>query len=185
MKIYTQTNNTKNFESEEDFLKYHYTGYIDSNAYKDYEKTGGLSWVGDTSKYPALLETKQFNNLTIEFRQTGNKLQYVKTNDDGIVRDQKGLATYISDQEIQERGLNTHDTSIAAFHNNVPIALASNEWGADGIWVEKEYQQQGIGTYLLHIFRQQFNPDRQIGQMTPAGYEMAKSYYRNYVNPQS
>ena len=93
-----------------------------------------------------------------------------------------GEPVYRTDEEMIAEELPLYDTSIIAFHDGNPIAHASNEWGTDGVWVERPYQRLGIGTYMLHLLRKQFKPDRRIGQMTDAGEQMARSYYRNYVN---
>ena len=69
MKIYKFSQNDWE-KDEESFLNYHNTGFIEPKTYRDSEKEGGLSWLGPTTKYPKLLETKQFGDKTIEFRQS-------------------------------------------------------------------------------------------------------------------
>ena len=86
---------------------------------------------------------------------------------------------------MQDHNLPMFETTVVAYHNDQPIGHASDEWGADGVWVEGNYQKLGIGTHLLFLFRQQFKSKRKIGQMTPTGQYMTRSYYRNYVNPQN
>jgi hypothetical protein len=59
------------------------------------------------------------------------------------------------------------------------VAQASDEWGADLVSVREDYQKKGLGLQLLTEFRRQFPKVRQMGQMSGAGRELAKSYYRS------
>lgn len=169
------------------FLDYHQTGSINMDAYDNYEKEGGLSWIGDTERYSEIVHKEKYGDETIEFRKESpseeNRLKYVKKDADGeILRDEKGLAILLSPEETKEKGYPMYPTSIAAFNEaGQPIGFASDEWGTDGIWVEGPYQKKGIGTELLYLFRQQFNPERRIGQMTPQGQRMTKSYHKKLV----
>jgi hypothetical protein len=175
--------NFKQFiESKEYFLKFHKTGTISPSAYKTYEKEGGLAWLGDKSKHPILLTTKQYGPYEVEFRQSGEPLQYTKIDDEGeIVRDERGMALIFSPEEMKERGLRPFDATIVAFIGNKPIGFASNEWGAAGVWVEGPYQKLGIGSDLLVMFMED-NPrflsgKSHIGQMTHAGEKMTLKAY--------
>jgi hypothetical protein len=173
--------------TEDEFMKYHNTGHISSQAYERYEAEDGLSWLGDIQKYPKLLSKKNYGPYTVEFRQTGNKLFYTKTDDNGeIVRGEDGLATTFSDEEIKQRGYPEHDQSIVAFINGKPRGLVSNEFGTIGVWIEGPFQKLGIGSDLLVTYME-MNPKfikmkSKIGQMTNAGYSMSKSAYRKLVN---
>ena len=60
------------------FMKHHYTGHIPSRSYARYETEGGLSWLGDKSKYPKLISSGKYGNFDVEFRQSGEVLQYYK-----------------------------------------------------------------------------------------------------------
>jgi ribosomal protein S18 acetylase RimI-like enzyme len=168
--------------TEDEFMKYHNTGFIPSNAYDGYQKADGLNWI-KKDKYPILHSSKQFGDKTIEFKQSGEKNKYVKTSPDKdgwdeILRDEKGNAIYLSDEEALEKGYKLYDTSIVAFDGDLAIGLASDEWGADGIWVIGTYQRLGIGLYLLSEFRKQFPESRKIGQMTNAGDSLSRAYFR-------
>lgn len=167
----------KSYKSAEDFVKSQYTGFISSDAYED------MRFDMDIKKVPNLIKTIETKSgEKIEFRKTGEKLKYTKIDKEGnIVRDSKGLAMMMSDDEIKERGLPIESTTIYAFNSKgEEVGYASDEFGADGVWVKPEYQKQGIGTELLHEFRKQFKnrPNRKIGQMTPAGMNMTRSYWR-------
>lgn len=165
--------------TEQEFMDYHRTGFIPESAYEKYKTVDGLSWI-TKAKNPVLHSVKEFGGKTIEFRMSGEKLQYAKWRDDGddLVRDEKGLAVYMSEEEMKMRNLPLVDTSITAFDGDTAIGWASNEFGADGVWVVDAYQRMGIGTYLLTEFRKQFPEKRKIGQMTNAGYNMTRAYYR-------
>jgi len=167
------------------FMQHHNTGYIASDAYKQYEKEGGLSWLGDKSKYPILLSKGTHGKFDIEFRQTGDKLQYVKTIGDEHVRDKNGELIYMTPEEIKSENLPEKDTIVVAFVDDKPVGFASNEWGAVGVWVEGPYQKSGIGTELLDLHIQQrptFKTKRgKIGQMTSVGYSMVGKYYDRMV----
>lgn len=103
-------------QSEEEFVKSHYTGYIQSDAYENSEKDDGLDWFGSIDKFPVLVDKKQFGKYMIEFRQTGEKLKYVKNDSNGeIVRDEHRNAVYQSDEEIKQKGLPPYDQTIVAY----------------------------------------------------------------------
>jgi len=170
-------------KTAQDFLKSQNTGFIRSGAYDN------MQFRQDIKKTPKLIKTiESKNGEKIEFRQTGEKLMYVKHDDKGeLVRDQRGLAVMMSDDEIKKEGLNTEHTTVYAFNskgNN--IGYASDEFGSDGVWVKPEYQKQGIGTELLITFKKQFTNDhkRKIGQMTSAGMNMTRSYWRKLTGNQ-
>lgn len=164
------------------FLKSQYTGHIRSDAYNRYEQPGGLSWLGSKSKYPTLLGTEQHGPYEVEYRQSNETLKYLKVDKDGeVVRDEQGNAVFMTPEEIDAAGYIKTETSVVAFINDKPIGNASNEFGAVGVWVEKKYQNLGIGLMLLskHI---ELRPDvmskkRTIGQMTDAGIALTSSYF--------
>ena len=168
------------YDSEEDFIEYHRTGHISSDAYSDYEKTGGLSWMGEVSEHPVLVGTIKTDMGIVEVRKSGERNQYVKTDEEGdIVRNDDYSPVYLSDDEMSKLGLASHDTSLVGFNDEGrPVALVSDEFGSDGVWVEGDYQGLGLGTAMLHEFRKEFKPGRKIGQMTSAGDSMSRKLYR-------
>lgn len=166
------------YEKELKFMQHHFTGFIGNEAYKTYLINYKIS------AYPKLL--KSFVDKageTIELRQDGSINKYVKKDEnDEICRDNQGLALYLSDEEVLKRGLPLYSTTIVAFNSSQEsVGLASDEFGADGIWVNPNYQNRGIGLALLTTFRTQFSEDRQMGQMTEAGMHLARMYYRNNI----
>lgn len=165
------------------FLGHHYTGFIGSSAYQQYQAEGGLSWLGKKSKYPVLLHRGKYGKFDVEFRQTGETNQYVKTDANGdIVRDMNGKAQMMTPEEIKAEGLAEHDESIVAFVGDKPVGFASNEFGAVGVWVEGPFQKVGIGTDLLDLHIE-LRPGvksgkTKIGQATDAGISLMKAYHR-------
>jgi len=165
------------------FLRHHYTGHIGSSAYSQYEKEGGLSWLGKKSTYPVLFHKGKYGQFDVEFRQTGYISEYVKTDANGdIVRYADGKVQMMTPEEIKAGGLAEYDETIVAFVGDKPIGFASNEFGAVGVWVEGPYQKVGIGTDLLdmHIqLRPQVAAGKsKIGQATNAGISLMKAYHR-------
>lgn len=165
--------------NEEAFIDYHKTGHIREGTYEQYEKD--LSWL-KISESPILYKTVTFNSEELELRKSGEKLKYVKTDKSGeIVRDKKGAALYLSDAEMKQKELPTHDTCIVAFNEKgEAVGYASDEFGATGVYVLTEYQRKGLGLELLTEYRKQVKPERRLGQMTPSGEQLVRKYYRTF-----
>lgn len=169
--------------TEDEFLKHHYTGFIPSNAYDRYQTSEGLNFIRK-SQYPNVYDTKNIGGKQIEFRMKTEILRFVKKDEQGdIVYDENGSAVILTKNEQIELGYPTESHEIAAFIDEQPIGFASNEFGSTGVWVIKEMQNKGIGTKLLYDFRK-FNPymqSKKLGQMTNAGYNLARKYYRKLL----
>lgn len=164
--------------TEDEFIKKHKTGWIESRAYKDYEAPGGMGWLGSKDKFGVLVATEDFGGTKVEFRQTGEELKYVKHDaNDNIVRDVNGDAEYLTPIEVMNKGLARTDKTIAAFVNDKPIGAVSDEFGAVGIFLEGEYQRKGIGTNLLRRYMEA-HPKSKIGQMTDSGEALTRNLYR-------
>lgn len=165
-------------QEENKFLNYHLTGHLPETSYSDDDAKFERMTIDSC---PILI--KQFTDTkgeTIYLRKSNEKLKYVKKDEnDNIIRDENGMATYLSDAEMLAKNLLMVEPSVKAFNDkNECVGYSSDEWGADGVWVKSCYQKRGIGTEILIEFRSQFPKDRRIGQMTPAGMNMARSYYR-------
>ena len=164
------------YEKEKDFIQYHYTGHIKSSAYEN------INFNYSIEKYPKIIFTftDKLGEL-IELRQSLEKNKYVKKDQNNeIMRDENGLALFLTDDEVISKKYLLYDSTIIAFNSQgQSVGVASDEWGADGIFISKEYQSRGIGLQLLIHFRNQFPEDRQMGQMTIEGLGLAKSYYRS------
>lgn len=168
--------------TQEEFVNYHITGFIQSDHYDDYKTIDGIRYFNEKENFPLLYDTKQFGNTIVEFKKSGKPLQYVKTDaNDNIIRDNQGKATYLSDEEMKTKGLATEDQTIVAFVGDDPIGFASNEFGATGVWVVEDYQNKGIGSYLLKEFRKTMRPSSRLGQATNSGIALTKKYHKNLV----
>lgn len=168
----------------DEFVKHHFTGWIASHVYDQYETLEGVSWLGDRNRSPVLIDTQEFGGSTIEFRQHGTKNKYFWWDDEKFQhkRDKMGNVIYRTDEEIEEAGLPMYDTTVIAMDGDQPVGWASDEFGATGVWVVEPYQRLGIGTHLLRLFNQQFkDQSRKMGQMTNAGIELTRSYHRALV----
>lgn len=167
------------------FMKHHRTGHIASDAYSRYEEEGGLSWLGNKSKYPILIASGKFGKFDVEFRQTGETLEYTKVVNGEVVRDAAGHALSMTPEEIKAQGLPEKETTVVAFVGDTPVGHASNEFGTVGVWVEGPYQKSGIGVELMDLHIQQrptFKTKQgKIGQMTYAGQSMVGKYYDKMV----
>jgi len=164
--------------NEESFIQYHKTGYIKEGTYEQFETD--LSWL-KISESPVLHKTVMIDSEELELRKSGEKLKYVKTDKSGeIVRDEEGMALYLSDAEIKQKGLATHDTCIVAFNKKgESVGYASDEFGATGVYILKPYQRKGLGLTLLTEYRKQVKPTRRLGQMTPSGEMLSRKYFRS------
>lgn len=164
---------------ENDFINYHFTGSIKDDFYS--EKKFDFFKV---ENYPFLIDKvfiEKLNDL-VEFRQSGEKLIYVKKNEDGeIMRDPHGMAIMMNESEMDDRNLLKNDPTILVFYQDQCVGLASDEFGSDGVWIKKDFQKMGIGTILLLKFRQQFSESRKMGQMTSLGKKLARSYFRKFL----
>lgn len=162
-------------EKENDYLNFHCTGKISDDSYSNYTVQR------DFNKYP-VLRYSFIDKMgeCIELRQSGESLKYVKKDEnDEIIRDSNGMAVYLNEDEMIKKGLNLFDTTLVAFNEKKEsVGLASDEWGADGVWINSNYQKRGIGSVLLEQFRTQFPEDRKIGQMTFLGKKLVRSMFR-------
>lgn len=166
----------------EEFLRHHRTGFIPSDAYDRYESSGGLSWLGNKSKYPKVLGHGKFGPYEVEFRGETELAKYVKHDEnDDIMRLPNGDLVWMSPEEIKAENLPLVETTVVAFVDDKPIGHASNEFGAVGVFVEKAYQGFGIGTTLLELhveLRPNLKSGRgRFGQMTHAGERLTMKYY--------
>jgi GNAT superfamily N-acetyltransferase len=167
----------------DEFLQHHQTGNIRAGAYDKYEEEGGLAWLGPPSKRPIVVNTKRYGEHTVTFRQSGEKIKYTATDEEGHVKyGDDGLALYMTDDEIAAKGKPVHDQTIVAYIGDTPVGFVSNEWGTIGVWVEGPYQRLGIGSDLMIMYMEN-NPqylrgERKIGQMTQPGQRMARTVYK-------
>jgi hypothetical protein len=62
--------------TEEEYIAYHRTGYIDPDLYKETERS--MNWL-KVEEYPILFKLIIIKGEPIELRKSGEKLQYVRT----------------------------------------------------------------------------------------------------------
>jgi hypothetical protein len=181
----------------ESYVKEHYTGYINPTAYTG--EKGMFNWQ-KKEKYPKLLKrvTLKDGTTQVELRQDGTKNKYLKMTEPEMIkgtdgetdipytepmRKANGDLVYLSDEEVSAKGYPVYDTAIMVFNDvGECVGQASDEWGADLVAVREDYQRKGLGTILMTEFRRQFTKYRTMGQMTPAGRQLAKSYWKSLVN---
>lgn len=169
--------------TQDEWMRQQNTGFISSDAYEDEYP---MKEPQDLSKYPILLDTKNFAGKIIQFRQTGEPLRYVATDDeDEIIRNEQGMATYLTDEQMKEQDLQPRDTTISFFDNNLIIGHIGDSFGATELFVDKDYQHMGIGTYALKLYLTLYpthhHKPRHLGQMTNAGENTARKVHRLLV----
>lgn len=186
----------------EEFIEYHKTGDIpdgygddgfgyDLSHYNDRNQQNGSY---STAKYKNLIGSKVFNTprygeVEVEFRQSGEPVQYVKQtepDEDGwtdILRDDQGEIVYLTDEEAQAKNLPITDQTIMMFANGLCIGHVGDSFGATELYVVKEFQGAGIGPYALKTYMET-NPkaaDSRLGQMTWQGIATAQKTWMMFV----
>lgn len=177
--------------SEREFIDHHYTGFIDDSTYTGMSNPESDRWQKEANHmHPKVVGKKTFGDKKIEFRKSIDENKYTKTIYSGpddafgnLARDSAGKLIYMTRNEMRKKGLAIYDQTIFAFHGDEYVALASNEFGAIGIWVRDDYQGSGIGSFLLKLFMKE-NPHMQIGQMTEMGYGMARKVWELFYKDQ-
>lgn len=138
-------------------------------------------------KYPIIIKVFNTNGYNIELRKSDEKLKYVAVDKNGnIIRDDRGLALYQSDEELISKGIPLYDSSIYAFHEGKNIGFISNSWNVPELFVRPEYQKLGIGTELLWQYLIQDNGyfmDNRgfLGQYTSQGIIAIKKLHKRFV----
>ena len=166
----------------DEFHNFHNTGYIGADAYQDYGTSEGLQDFIKRERYAEVFDRRNFAGTEVEIRRDISPLKYCKHDAEGdIVYNERGMAIYMTDEEVKAKGLPVVENGLAAFVGDRPVGFASNEFGTIGVWVVNEMQHKGLGTYLLREFSK-LNPQiKRMGQMTNAGSNLARSYHRSLV----
>ena len=167
--------------------KYHNPGLFNYTVEElnDSEKT--------KEQYPILLQTKEFQGDIVEFRQSGEKLKYVKhtsetykfngetyVDDRAIARDENGDVIYLSEEEMKERNLPTEDEGITAFIGDQEVGYIGDSFGATELFVAKEYQQRGVGSELVYLFLKKY-PFKQSGGFSSLGEKTYRNVYKRML----
>lgn len=170
--------------TQNEWMKQQNTGFIPSHTYESY--VSSYAKEKDLNKYPILLDTKNFAGKDIQFRQKDEPLRYVDHDQEGnILRDEQGELVYLTDQALQEADVPTKDDTIHIFDGNVRIGHVGDSFGATELFVDKNYQNKGIGSYALKLFLSKYptraHKPRHLGQMTNAGDSTARKSHRLLV----
>jgi GNAT superfamily N-acetyltransferase len=104
----------------------------------------------------------------------------INKNEYGTVVTRKIFGNKIIEIRKGSSGFPSTFKEIAAFDGDKRVGYAVNEYGATAVFVADNYQKLGIGTVLLDEFQKQF-PNREIGQVTTAGYNLVGSYHKQLV----
>jgi hypothetical protein len=157
-----------------------------SDAYDvDLKKLNAYESVDD---YQNLINTITINNIVFEIREKADDRwdkKYVKTDqDNNIVRDENGLATYLNDEEIKMiiPAEKRYDYEYAAIRKdtNEIVGKTENEWGTLLIMVAQEYRNFGFGTLLVKLKRQR-NPEKSSGGFTRSGLKNFRRVHSQMV----
>lgn len=181
---------------DHDFARYHKTGHLSSDSYSNSfgDEETWRRGEGTVNGYERISEfhNKERDSVVrgtivttdgteLEVRARPDKNQYGKRDENSeYLRDENGTLVNLTDEEVAAAGLPLYDTTLTVYDGDEVVAIASDEFGADGVWVRPSYQKRGIGVQLLRLFRKQFKHRRNIGQMTPAGTDMARAYFKRY-----
>lgn len=154
--------------------KIHSSDLFGDGEPKDYQE----EW--KPSDFPILLQEKD----GVEYRMSGEQIQYVKYDDnDNIVRDSRGLAEYLSDDEARQMGRAIREVSIKAFDKETGkyLGYVGDSFGAVELEVLKRGRGRGIGSELSYLNRK-LNPFKQSGGFSPEGKALAEKAYWRIVN---
>ena len=139
-------------QTQREYLDSQRTGYISSDAYKNYSTSEGISQFTRVENYPEHLATMDIRGTPVEIRRTREPVHYVKTKDDDIVRDARGMAVYLTDEEARAEGLNTESADVGAFvAQSSPVAQnfsCSMEGFTHPPWQGDDGRLQGIQEFL-------------------------------------
>lgn len=140
-----------------------------------------MNQYGSNPKDYRLVRRFKARGLDFEMMVRVRQNRYVKhDSDDEIMRDQKGMAKYHSEEEANKLGLKPHDYSVAIFHDGKRVALAEDEWGAMLIVVAREYRGFGLGP-LIGKFARTLEPAKDSGGFTNDGYRNLMKIHRDLV----
>ena len=151
--------------------KHHQSDFMDSRSS---ENDDSISYM-KRDRFPVLVATKN----GIEYRRSGEKIRYVAHDADGeIARDEKGMALYMTDEQMDAAGLSKYDVIMAAFEGDKAIGFIGDSFGATELVVAKNQRGRGIGSELSYLFRKD-NPFRDSGGFSHGGQAAAeRSYWR-------
>jgi len=141
-----------------------------------------LEWMGEPKESDVKIGEREFGDTTVSFYRSTERNKYTrKDENDEIVRDpETGLATYLSDEEMLDRGLPAFGTTVRAYDGDTPIGSVADEWGASLVQVAEEHQKKGIGRFLSKLWRKAF-PFKSSGGFSDQGLSTFKRVYQDFV----
>ena len=136
----------------------------------------------DKSKFPKLLKRVKIRGLMFEFRLKSELRDYVHKNNEGeYKRDTDHNLIYMSQDDIKQKGLKTHEFTIGVFNEDGDcVGAVQDEWGCVLVRVAEEYRGFGLGPMLTKIART-MEPEKPSGGFTPSGYRNFVKTYQEMV----
>jgi len=141
---------------------------LTSDEFVDYHKTRSIPPVKERAgvfkyykkdNYDVLIKSVKFGRHVIEFRKASDPLW-----------DSSNIVAFDGERAV----------GLAAESQDLQLEGDQKSMG-DGVWVDRDYRGLGMGVALLEEFRKQFPQERRIGQMSPSGERMVRSYHRKMV----
>lgn len=151
--------------------KWHEDGTYDYDV-----DSGAYSWVRLNDGNWKKIQTKKYDNITIEYYQNIEERKYVSG------RDENDKLIYRTREELKQKGKLIEDYTIVAYHKDedIIVGAAQDEWGSILVSVLKEYRKIGIAEDLMDMYMHYF-PHKGTGGVTNAGYVALKKYHTRRV----
>lgn len=132
----------------------------------------------DVSRLNSYKRKEDFQHLLktangIEYRMRKEKVEYAKWDD-------LKYAGKMSDEEMEQGGLANLRADLSAWDGDDCVGAAQDEWGCVLYMVAEEYQGEGIGVTLGHLYRSIY-PDKGSGGFTPSGKKAFQKVYLRFV----
>ena len=135
-----------------------------------------LEWM-KRERFPHVLKRKD----GIDYCAQKETMRYTAHTDTGdIARDEQGVATIMTPEQVAAKGMPDVRVDLAAFDGDVCVGAAQDEWGCVLYMVADEYKGRGIGTTIGHLYRSIY-PGKGSGGFTADGSNAFKRIHRKFV----
>lgn len=135
-------------------------------------------------QFPKRLFTRRINGLDIEFRShthdRADDSMYRRTPDGEYLRINNQLVPWNRDEKIQLLGDQRYELSFAAYHGDIMVGRAQDEWGCVLVKVAREYKGFGIGLHLAKLYLEQY-PNKPSGGFTSNGFRAFQKVWCSWV----